>query len=185
DAGVEVEVVEPHQRKPDHGEADVRTAGRRSLAVDVVDKDQGTGRGREPQHQPRFGNRVVRAEELQDAANELKADDASDRGIDELQAMLALVVRGGQAVEEADPDEIAGALGEAEHSVSRGDRTDPCPAGGQCECGSEQPLAWPPRRLSEAPDCERSEAGRRERMAPEGDQRVHPPSTVKSTDSEG
>ena len=41
---VEVEVVDPDDRQREHGEANAGTAGRRRLAIKIVDEDQGAGR---------------------------------------------------------------------------------------------------------------------------------------------
>jgi hypothetical protein len=66
------------------------------------------------------------------------------------------------------------------------DCCEPGPASGECEGGEQQSLARLARRFAKPPQQQRSEQHRRERMAPEGDQRFHATfarrSSVKSAD---
>ena len=116
---VEIEVVEPDQREPERRKADVRPARRRRLAVDVVNQDERAGGGGDPKHQPGLRKRAARRNQLERRADELQPDDRGDRAIDELQPVLALLARCGEAVEQADPEEVAGAFGIADDRVAR------------------------------------------------------------------
>src|SRR3954452_17825788 len=96
--------------------------------------------------------------------------------------MVAFLARRRQVVEQADPHEVARAFGKAEDRRIRRHRSEPRPAGGERKCTGEQALCRLPCRFAEPPNHDRGKPGRRERMAPEGDQRVHPPPSVKSAD---
>src|SRR5438270_13679522 len=97
--------------------------------------------------------------------------------------MLALLACRRETVEQADPDEVASAFGKPKQRIGRRHGADPRPAGGDCECGGEQALSRPARGFAEPPDYQRGEAGRCERMTPEGNQRAHlPPPSVNFTD---
>src|SRR5947209_2836621 len=87
-----------------------------------------------------------------------------------------------QAVEKAHPQEIARAFREAEDRRTRRDRGEPRPARCKGERAGKQPLRRVPRGLAEAPEHERGKAARRERVAPEGDQRGQGRTTVKAAD---
>ena len=123
---------------------------------------------------------------MQRAANQLQADHRGDGTVNELQAMLPFLSGSRKAVKQADPHEITRGFGETEQRIARRDRADPGPAGGKRKGRGKQASARLPRHLSEAPQHQRREAGRGERMTPEGDQRVHdavsPRPIVKSAD---
>ena len=143
---VEVEVVDPHPGQAEHRQADVRPARRRRLAVDVVDEHQRACRGGDPAGSGWSGRarRSATCRHRAIAPISCIPITAGDRAIDQPHAVLPLVARCGQAVEQADPHEVAGAFGIADERIARRDRREPGPAGGHGERASEQAL----RRLA-------------------------------------
>ena len=125
-----------------------------------------------------------RLEVAQRGDNELEADDDGDCKIDQPDAVLALVARPRQAVDQADPDQISRRFRIGGERVARDDRIEPGPAGRDRESGQQKPLIRLADR-TEAPDREAKEGRRADRVAPEADQRVHGRSPVNSTDMSG
>ena len=114
--------------------------------------------------------------------DQLHADRRGDRAIDQPHAVLAVFAGARQAVEQADPHEVAGAFGIADQRLAGGDRAEPRPAGGHRERADQQPLPGLARCFAQTPDHQGEEQHRGKRVAPEGDQRVHAPLSVNFTD---
>ena len=96
--------------------------------------------------------------------------------------MLAFVAGRREAVEQADPEEVTRAFGIADNRIAGSDRDEPGPASGDGEGTGEEALERLPRRIADSLQGQRREQHRRERMAPEGDQRMHAGLGVSSTD---
>ena len=105
--------------------------------------------------------------------DELHPDHCGDRPINQPDAVLALLAGRRQAVEQADPHQVAGAFGKAVQGVAWRHRRQPRPARGQRERGGEQALCRLARDILQAPDRQRQKQHGRQRVAPEADQRVH------------
>ncbi len=137
---------------------------------------------------PKQHRRVVRRAAVREQAeridHELEAEDCRNGSVNHPNTVLALLAACGQAVEQPEPDEIAGGLRMAGKRIAGQDRADPGPAGGDGEAGEKQPVARQADR-SDTPDQQRKECGSAERMAPEGNQRVHARRPVNSADMPG
>ena len=179
------------QNQRARAQANAAAAGRRGLAIDVVDQHQRPRGGGDAQddrghHQRMAGAKVARVDQpRQRVDHQLQPKHAADRGIDRADAALALVgpaARVGQAVEHADPHQVARGLGiSGEHRIGR-DRGQPRPAAGQREGGEQHLLIVEQAAAPKLPQHQRGEQRCRQRVGPEGDQRVHMPPNVNFTD---
>ena len=131
---IEVQVVPPGRNQGEHGHADCRPADRRGLAVEVVDQHERAGGRSDPQYgrggdDPRSGS--FAKDDRQQIDDQLHAEHGRDRRINPADTMLALALAAArQAMEDADPDEVAHRLGEDRQAARRGDSRQPGPARG-------------------------------------------------------
>ena len=122
-----------------------------------------------------------RNEITQGGDDKLEAEHCGDRAIDQPNAVLALAARGRQAIDQANPHEIARRLGISGQGISGQDGIEPGPARRDREAREQQALVLLAAG-AQAPDQQAEERRRAKRMAPEGDQRLHYTPAVNSTD---